>query len=89
MSDIPPLLVVEHINGGLGCALCTLRVHAGHNPAINNVVIIPNTFRPYIYTNHVSAVLHRDVAYVIAYTQHRAFLHARQSMALSTTEVRP
>jgi hypothetical protein len=53
------------------------------------VVVIPNTFGSNICTKHVSAALCKDVGNVIAYTQRRATLHARRSMAPSTTEDRP
>jgi hypothetical protein len=87
--NLPSLLLLEHLDSRCGRTLCALRIHAGHNPTVDNVVVIPNTFGSNICTKRVSAALCKDVGNVIAYTQRRATLHARRSMAPSTTEDRP
>jgi hypothetical protein len=89
IPELPSLLLFKYLDSRLGSALCALRIHAGHDPTVDNVVVIPNTFGPNIYTNHVSTILYKDVGKVMTYTQRRAMLHAHQSMALSTIEDHP
>jgi hypothetical protein len=48
------LLVIKHLNSRIYGALRTLRIHAGHDPPVDNVVIVPDAFGPNIYTNFVS-----------------------------------
>jgi hypothetical protein len=86
IPELPSLLLFKHLDSRFGSALCALRIHAGYDPTVDNVVVIPNTFGPNIYTNHVSAILYKDFGNTITYTQRRAMLHAHQLMALSTIE---
>jgi hypothetical protein len=83
------LLILKHLDSRLGSTLCTLGIHSGYNPTVDNMVVIPNTFGSNICTNQVSEALHEDIGKLMTYTQRRATLHARRSMALSTTEDRP